>query len=97
MSLDGIPVSELSAPAIASIAILLLLTGRLIPRFIFMDKVAETDRWRQAFEAEREARELSDSQTSELLEAAKVNSLLITAIFERQTRQAGDSDAASKV
>jgi hypothetical protein len=97
MILEGIPVSELSAPVIASFSILLLLTGRLIPRFIFLDKIAETDRWRQAFEAEREARTLADQQTIDLLEATRINNLLITRIFEnRVTIPSGETGASSE-
>lgn len=95
---DGVPLVSLSAPAILGITMLLILTGRLLPRSTYQEKVAEAERWRQAYEREREARAISDSQTRELLELARVNKSFLTAVFDRseEVKQAGASDANQK-
>lgn len=93
MMLDGIPIVGLTAPSLLGVAILLLLTGRLIPRSTWLDKAKEADQWRKAYEAEREARSTSDAQTAELLELAKTTHSFITAVFtnSERIRQSGDS------
>lgn len=79
--LDGIPLVGLTAPTLLGIAILLILVGRIIPRPFYVEKVTEAERWRLAYEAEREARALSDAQTAELLEVAKTTHNIIVAVF----------------
>lgn len=90
--LDGIPIVGLTAPTLLGLAILLLLVGRLIPRPFYLDKVSEADRWREAYEAEREARRASDAQTAELLEVAKTTHNIIVAVFHNSEliRRGGD-------
>lgn len=73
--------ADLTAPALVGITILLLLTGRLIPRSNYKDKSDEAERWRKAYEAEKEARMTSDAQTTELLELAKTTHNIIAAMF----------------
>lgn len=81
MTLDGIPIAGLTAPALLGIAVMMLLLGRLVPRSTFDEKAKEAEHWRQAYEKEREARATSDAQTVELLELAKTTHNLIVAIF----------------
>lgn len=78
--LDGIPIKDLSMATLLGVAILLILLGRLIPRSTYKDKKEEADRWREAYETERNARAVSDLQTVELLELAKTTKALIEAI-----------------
>lgn len=73
---------DLTAPTLLGLAILLVFTGRLVPRAFLKDKEEECMHWRRAYEAEREARMTSDSQTVELLELAKTTNMLITALFQ---------------
>lgn len=80
--LDGIPLVGLTAPGLLGIAILLMFTGRLVPRATLKDKADECEKWRLAYEAEREARATSDAQTVELLEGVKANHAIIAALFE---------------
>ena len=96
--LDGIPLGDLSAPVLLGIAVLMLLLGLLVPRRTLRDKAEESERWRQAFETEREARATSDSQTKELLELAKTTHAVIVAMFKTSegTHQSGEPDAISK-
>lgn len=96
--LAGIPIADLTAPTLLGVAILLLLTGRIVPRATLRDKITESELWRQAYETERKAREESDAQTGELLEVAKTTHALITAVFSNSEhiRRTGDVDALAK-
>jgi len=77
--LDGIHVIDLTPSVLLGVTVLLLLTGRLIPRVTLNDKAAESERWREAYEKEREARAASDAQTQELLEVAHLTHAIINA------------------
>jgi hypothetical protein len=95
----GIPVEKLTAPVLLGITILLILTGLLVPRRTYKDKAQESERYREAFETEREARMISDRQTSQLLEGQKAQHAMIVAIFENskviRDRESGGRDVAS--
>lgn len=94
---QGIPVGDISAPGLVAVAVLLLMTGLLVPRRTLTDKAKEADRWHEAYEKEREARVTSDAQTAELLELAKTTHSFITAVFNNseRIRQTGDPHASS--
>lgn len=92
----GIPLVGLTAPALLGVFVLMVFGGYLIPRRYLNDKITECERWRQAYEVEREARATSNKQSIELLEFAKTNHSLITAIFtnlEEKQRRSGEPDA----
>lgn len=92
---EGIPIVGLTAPALVGIFVLLVFAGLLIPRRQLQDKIRECERWQQAYEVEREARATSNKQTIELLEFAKLNHSLITAIFKNiddKQRRSGGTD-----
>lgn len=94
--LEGLPVVGLTSPALLGIAILLLLTGRIVPRATLRDKAAEADKWREAYEKERDARSKSNSQTIELLETAKLTNRIVSAMFgSGGRRRSGASDDIS--
>ena len=96
--IEGIPLTSLSAPAILGLAVILIFLGKIVPRSYYLEKKEESDRWREAYEAEREARSVADSQSRELLELAKTTHSLITAVFansEQVKRESGDSNVAS--
>lgn len=94
MMLEGIPVKDLTAPTLLAIVFLMAMLGLLIPRYIYSEKKEECEKWRQAFEAERKARETSDKQTAELLELAKTTNKIITAMFSTTERmKSGGADA----
>lgn len=79
--IEGIPILDFTAPTLLGLAIVLLLTGKLIPRTMFSEKKEEAERWRKAYEIEREARSASDAQTAELMEVAKTTQSIIRALF----------------
>jgi hypothetical protein len=79
--LDGIPVDKLSAPFLLLLAVLMILLGLLVPRWLYKAKEKEAENWRLAYEAERKARLTSDAQTAELLELAKTSNNVLQAMF----------------
>lgn len=98
MLLDGIPLIGLSAPAILGLAVLMLLTGRIVPRASLTEAREESERWRKAYEAEREARLVCQTQTKELGELAKTTHAIIVAMFEtvgHTNRKAGGPNESS--
>jgi len=80
--LDGIPLANLTPSVLLGITVLMLLLGWLVPKRTLTKAEKEAERWRLAYEAEREARVLSDGQTTELLELAKTSRNIIAALFE---------------
>ena len=78
--LDGIPLLDLTPSVLLGIVVLFVILGRLVPRATLVDKAAEAERWRLAYEAERQARTLADAQTTELLEVAKATHGILDAI-----------------
>jgi len=96
--LDGIPLVGLSAPALLGVFVMMIFLGLLIPRRIYTDKATESERWRVAFETEREARQESDKQTSQLIEAHKTTHAVLQALLtnsEKLLQQRGADDVAS--
>jgi len=97
--IEGLPISvgSLSAPAILGILVLMLFTGKLWTNAAYQEKKADAERWRLAYEAERDARRISEAQTAELLELAKTTHSFIVATFSNseRIRQSGDTDVAS--
>lgn len=93
--MEGIPVKDLTAPTLLGLAVIFILLGMLVPRYIYNEKKEECEKWRLAFEAERKARETSDKQTAELLELAKTTNKIITAMFNttERLRPSGGADA----
>jgi hypothetical protein len=93
--LEGIPIAAIgaiSAPGLVGLVVVLLLLGRIVPRAALLDKIAEAERWRSAYETERAARNTADSQTEELLQLAKLSHSLIVAIH----RMRGAPDVVSQ-
>lgn len=75
----GIPLGSLAPPALLGLVVIYFLMGKIVPRSALDDKQLETDRWRAAYEAERDSRKMAEAQTVELLELAKTtNAILVT-------------------
>ena len=96
--IESIPLVGLSAPAMIGVLIMMLFTGKLWTNSAYQEKKEEAERWRLAYEAEREARQASDSQTIELLEVTKTTQGFIEAVFKNSEliRKSGVSDDISK-
>lgn len=84
--LEGVPLVGLSAPVLLGLAILMLLKGKLWTDAAYQEKVKESNQWREAYMNEREARQRSEGQTSELLELAKTTNSFIVAVFTNSER-----------
>jgi hypothetical protein len=91
--LDGVSIIGLTPAGLLLIVVLMVLTGRLIPRATYLEKVREAAQWRAAYEASEKARSMSDSQTRELLEVAKTSERFLSAVVETSTHiiKSGDS------
>lgn len=64
--IDGLPFVQLSASAILAVVVLMVLTGRLVPRRTLNDVVHDRDQWRQAAQerSEQITRLLTATDTS---------------------------------
>jgi len=95
--LDGIPFADLTAPTLLGLTVLLLLLGRIVPRTTLLEKAKEAEKWRLAYEAEKERATTSDAQTAELLEVARTTHSIIVAVFgaEERARRSGEAHVVS--
>lgn len=90
--LDGISIIGLTPAGLLLLVVLMVLTGRLVPRSMYQEKKSEADRWHAAYELERTARLASDSQTRELLELAKTGTKVLEAVHSNsEMKKSGDS------
>jgi hypothetical protein len=90
--MDGISIVGLTPAGLLLLAVLMVFTGRLVPRSTHQDVKDERDKWRQAYEASEEARLVSDAQTRELLEVAKLSKHFWESIGEYSEQiKSGDS------
>lgn len=90
--IDGISIVGLTPAGLLLVAVLMVFTGYLVPRRIYLEKAAEAERWRAAYEVERTARATSEAQTRELLEIAKTSEKLMSAVFETSSQvKSGDT------
>lgn len=98
--IENIPLVGLTAPALLGIAVLLLLTGRIVPRSALTDRDKEIERWKSAYETEREARIISDNQTAKLLIAVETNRDVLFAllkVIKPTADSGGSSDVAEEI
>lgn len=77
---SALPIEALGPAALAGIAVLLILTGRLVPRATYRDAQEERDKWRQAHAVSEHARELQSAQLGELLENSRTTVAFVRAI-----------------
>lgn len=69
--LAGLGVVQGGAAGLLALVVLLVLTGRLIPRRTYDDLREERDMWRQAFHESESARHLEREQAGESLELGR--------------------------
>lgn len=73
--------SDMTAPSLLGLAVILVLLGIIVPRPTYKEKAREAERWRLAYEAEREARSKTDEHFSDLFEVCKATQAVIEAVF----------------
>lgn len=103
MSWEHITLDKLTVSGLLGLAILMILTGALIPRRTYNEKKEECERWRQAYDTSEEARRTSDAQSAELLEVARTTHALLVALFKNSEavkqielmKTSGDQNVAS--
>lgn len=76
----GALVGQLGIGGLLSLAVWLILSGRLVPRSTVDDIRQQRDRWEQAARASESARAEDRQQVRELLEVARVTERVLTAL-----------------
>lgn len=76
----GINASDAGLGALLTLVVLLILTGRLIPRRTHDDVITDRDNWRSAYLESEKARQAEHDQTGELLEMARLGGHILTAL-----------------
>lgn len=71
--LTSVQVREISATAVLVGAVVLILTGRLIPRRHLSDALAERDAWKSTHAVSEEARARLNTENFKLLETARIS------------------------
>lgn len=93
----GLSIEQLTPIGLLLVGVLMIMTGLLVPYRFYKAKCDESERWRLSFETEREARKLSDAQTTQLLEGQKTSHGMILAIFKNsETLLGGRRDVESE-
>ncbi len=85
------------ANSLVAVFVILLLMGRIHPRSTLEEKNREAERWRKAYELEREARAKAVEQAADLMEMAKTTQAIVTALFQstRPGEETGGQDVVN--
>ena len=78
--LTGIPVGDISLAGLLAIVILLVLTGRLVPRQQLLDVQADREHWRTAADRWQEVASKQGMSLERLLEMAETQNHVLTQI-----------------
>ncbi|MFF9175993.1 hypothetical protein [Streptomyces sp. NPDC014793] len=91
----GVNPVEGGAWTLVTIAVLMVLTGRLIPRRTYDDMVADRDNWRSAFHSSEEVRRMESKQVEDLLAVAEVGGRILSALPKpgEPAEEVGDGNA----
>lgn len=90
----GFSVWQASAGGLLALVILLILTGRLVPYQMLRDARAEAERWRKAYELERDARQRLAEHAEAGIEAARTTTAVLRALPVVAAAE-GDPDASA--
>lgn len=78
--LMGIDIAQGGAVALLTLVVLMVLTGRLVPRKTYDDLLKERDTWREAHTVSEAARTSERTQTQELLELSRTSAHALQAL-----------------
>lgn len=90
--IDGLPISAVGPGALLTLVVILILTGRLIPRRTFQDMRDDRDHWRTAAALSEETKRELASQNAELLEAVRTANAFYRSIEKASGGQARTPD-----
>lgn len=91
--MESIPyLPDLGPPALAGIAVLLVLLGRLVPRRSVEDAKANAAHWRNAWELELHAHQQDSAQTAKLTETLDLHTHLLESIKESAEQSAAQEN-----
>lgn len=95
--LEGVAATDIGLGTLVGIFFLLMFFGRIKPKSDVDRADAAAEKWRQAYETEREARATADAQTAELLELADTTQSILIALRDAvmQSRRTGGADVVS--
>jgi hypothetical protein len=82
----GLSVSQAGPTALLALVVLLVLTGRLVPRSTLEDAHQERDTWRAAHVESEKARREEREQTEALLEMAHLGNQVLNSLPRPQPR-----------
>ena len=83
--LDGLPIVNISAGTLVGLTVLMILTGRLVPRRTHDDALKDRDAWRSVAEARGD-------QIQELLSLTRATHALLTAVPHAAARVRREDD-----
>ena len=72
--------ASLGATGILAIVVMMVLTGKLIPRQPYLDMMQERDYWRTAHTASEEGRRMLAEQNKELMEVGRTTKHVVHAL-----------------
>lgn len=93
----GINPSDVGLGALLTLTILLILTGKLVPRRTHEDVIADRDNWRQAYLESERARKAEHEQTGELMEMARLGGHILTALPRAGQSDTGEVDGGDRM
>ena len=88
--LEGLPVGSVGAGALVTLIVLLILTGRLVPRQQMLDLREDRDKWRAAAENSEKAMHTYGMAQEKLLVLAETTNHALVEIQELAQRAAGE-------
>lgn len=91
--LFGLSPADLGVSGLLVLVVLLILTGRLVPRATLQDMREERDTWRAAHTESEAARQAEREQVTELLELSRTAGHVLTAL-PRATEGRADAPLA---
>ncbi|MCY0919595.1 MULTISPECIES: hypothetical protein [unclassified Streptomyces] len=92
-TLFGVSPTDLGAAGLVVLVVLLILTGRLVPRSTLLDMREERDTWRSAHGKSEAARQAEREMTTELLELSRTAGHVLTSL-PRSTEGVADARLA---
>lgn len=78
--LMGFNITQGGAVALLTLVVLMVLTGKLVPRRTYDDLLKERDTWREAHTVSEAARTSERAQTQELLELSRTSAHALQAL-----------------